>query len=311
MLVFAASDKGGTGRSVTSCNVVYRRALAGAEVCYLDFDFGSPTAGSIFQINEATRGVTQGGGMHSYLMEQDHQAAVEEPRRIDIWNRSARASLRNRPPGAGQLMLFPGDQDGGEFRPDKEALRRCIRLLLALDEEFDMCLIDLSAGRSYATQMVLEATADVALRGVVARWLVFHRWTRQHIPAAGGLVHGRDGILDTGERAGHDRKRLAAAIRFVRTAVVDPDSAELRGLRPAQVAWLRDCDQDLRRLAGQHGVGRRALLGSVPLDPVLQWREQLLSDNDVVARDIANGSTVAAFDELAVNLASDDMWAGA
>ncbi|BCL12288.1 SCO2523 family variant P-loop protein [Micromonospora sagamiensis] len=311
MLVFAASDKGGTGRSVTSCNVVYRRALAGAEVCYLDFDFGSPTAGSIFQIVDAARGVREGGGLHSYLMEQDPQAAVEEPRRIDVWNRSARASLRHRPPGSGQLMLFPGDQDGGEFRPDKEALRRCVRLLLALDEEFDMCLVDLSAGRSYATQLVLEATADPALHGVVARWLVFHRWTRQHIPAAAGLVYGRDGILDVGERAGHDRDRLAASIRFVRTAVVDPDSAELRGLRPAQVAWLRDCDQDLRRLAARHRVGRLALLGSVPLDPVLQWREQLLSDNDVVARDIANLSTVAAFDELARNLVDDEMWATA
>lgn len=307
MLVFAASDKGGTGRSVTSCNVVYRRALAGAEVCYLDFDFGSPTAGSIFQIVDAQRGVRDGGGMHSYLMEQDQKLMVEEPRRIDVWSQSSRPSLRQ--PGAGQLMLFPGDQDGGEFRPDKEALRRCIRLLLALDEEFDMCLIDLSAGRSYATQLVLEATADEALRGVVARWLVFHRWTRQHIPAAAGLVYGKDGILDVGERAGHERERLTESIKFVRTAVVDPDSAELQGLRPAQVAWLRHCDQGLRRLAAQHKVGRLALLGSVPLDPVLQWREQLLSDNDVVARDIANLKTVAAFDELARNLVDDEVWA--
>lgn len=308
MLVFAASDKGGTGRSVTSCNVVYRRALAGAEVCYLDFDFGSPTAGSIFQIVDATRGV-RGGGLHSYLLEQDLQATVEEPRRIDVWDKSSRASLRQRPPGSGKLMLFPGDQDGGEFGPDKEALRRCIRLLQALDEEFDMCLIDLSAGRSYATQLVLEATADPALRGVVARWLVFHRWTRQHIPAAAGLVYGKDGILDVGERAGHDRDRLKAAVKFVRTAVVDPDSAELSGLRPAQVAWLRDCDQDLRRLAARHQVGRLALLGSVPLDPVLQWREQLLSDNDVMARDIANLSTVEAFDALADKLIDDEVWA--
>ena len=32
MLVFATSDKGGTGRSVTSSNVVYRRALQGGDV---------------------------------------------------------------------------------------------------------------------------------------------------------------------------------------------------------------------------------------------------------------------------------------
>lgn len=310
MLVFAASDKGGTGRSVTSCNVVYRSALTGLDVCYLDFDFGSPTAGSIFHIAEATRGVRQGGGLHTYLLEPD-VVATGEPQRIDVWSRSTRASLRQRPPGSGKLMLFPGDQDGGEFGPDKEALRRCVQLLQALDEEFDMCLIDLSAGRSYATQLVLEATSDPALRGVAARWLVFHRWTRQHIPAASGLVFGRDGILDVGERAGHDREKLQSAIKFVRTAVVDPDSIELSGLRPAQVAWLRDCDEDLRRLAAVHKVGRSAMLGSVPLDPVLQWREQLISDNDVVARDIANNSTVEAFDELARKIAADDDWSGA
>ncbi|MEV6298421.1 SCO2523 family variant P-loop protein [Actinoplanes sp. NPDC051861] len=308
MLVFAASDKGGTGRSVTSCNLVYRRALTGADVCYLDFDFGSPTAGSIFQIADAARGVAS-GGLHSYLMENEQKPVYEQPRRIDVWSTSARASLRHRPAGAGQLVLFPGDRDGGEFRPHKEALRRCIRLLLELDEEFDMCLIDLSAGRSYATQLVLQATADDALRGVISRWLVFHRWTRQHIPAASGLVFGRDGILDTGEQAGHNKKELAKSVKFVRTAVVDPNSAELRGLRAAQVAWLRDCDQDLRKLAGDQQVGLRALLGSVPLDPVLQWREQLLSDDDVVARDIANLKTVSAFDELARNLVDDKLWA--
>jgi hypothetical protein len=308
VLVFAASDKGGTGRSVTSCNVVYRSALAGADVCYLDFDFGSPTAGSIFQIADAARGVRD-GGLHSYLLEPDDQT-TGEPRRIDVWSQSSRASLRQRPPGSGKLTLFPGNQDGGEFGPDKETLRRCVQLLQALDEEFDMCLIDLSAGRSYATQLVLEATADPALRGLIARWLVFHRWTRQHIPAAAGLVYGRDGILDVGARAGHDRERLQSAIKFVRTAVVDPDSTELSGLRPAQVAWLRDCDEDLRRLAAVHQVGRRAMLGTVPLDPVLQWREQLISDNDVVARDIANNSTVDAFDELARKLTDNEEWAG-
>ena len=48
MIVFAISDKGGTGRSVTSANVAFRRALAGPNVAYLDVDFGSPTAGAVF-----------------------------------------------------------------------------------------------------------------------------------------------------------------------------------------------------------------------------------------------------------------------
>jgi hypothetical protein len=304
MLVFAASDKGGTGRSITSCNMVYRHALHGHDACYLDFDFGSPTAGSIFQIPHTGRG-TREGGLHSYFSAGDRTA--DEPRRIDIWRESARPSLR-RPPEAGRLTLIPGDQDGAEFPPDTEDLERCSRLLLRLNEEFDLCIIDLSAGRSYATQMVLEATATAALRNVTCRWLVFHRWTRQHIPAAAGLAFGRDGILEVGTRCGHDKNQLRAVIRFVRTAVVDPNSPELSGLRPAQIAWLRECNQDLRELAARYRVGRTALLGSVPLDPVLQWREQLLSDHDVYSRDVANRATIAAFDDLARKLVDGGLW---
>jgi len=58
MLLFATSDKGGTGRSVTGSNVVYRRALQGGDVCYVDFDFGSPTSGAIFGISGLSRGMT-------------------------------------------------------------------------------------------------------------------------------------------------------------------------------------------------------------------------------------------------------------
>ncbi|MFD1051900.1 hypothetical protein ACFQ1S_43240, partial [Kibdelosporangium lantanae] len=60
MLVFATSDKGGTGRSVTSCNLVYRKSLQGSDVCYVDFDFGSPTAGAVFQIPAVETGTDAG-----------------------------------------------------------------------------------------------------------------------------------------------------------------------------------------------------------------------------------------------------------
>ena len=59
MFVFAASDKGGTGRSVTSSNLLYRSALQGNDVCYLDFDFGSPTAETL--TNNTITGLTIAG----------------------------------------------------------------------------------------------------------------------------------------------------------------------------------------------------------------------------------------------------------
>jgi len=302
MLIFAASDKGGTGRSVTSSNMLYRSALQGSDVCYLDFDFGSPTAGAIFNIEPVVHGTSR-GGLHQYL-----DGALAEPQRIEVWSESDRPSLRNRPPGAGRLVLLPGDNGGGEFPVTQEGVERCAILFLRLEEEFDLSLIDLSAGRSYATQMVLAATAMAKLKSVRWRWLIFHRWTRQHVLAASGLVYGTNGILEFGSREGHSRDDLLNRLRFVRTAVVDPDSPELEGLRPAQVAWLRECNQDLLELASNNRVGRTMLLGSVPLDPVLQWREQLISDNDVYARRIANLETVEAFSALAKLIVDDAAW---
>ena len=302
MLVFVASDKGGTGRSVTSSNILYRSALKGRAACYLDFDFGSPTAGAIFNIADALNG-TEGGGLHSYLY-----GKVSSAERFDVWASSDRPSLHLRPPGAGHLVLMPGDHGGSEFPTSPEIYKRCENLFLSLEEQFEITVVDLSAGRSYATDMALAATAAANLRNVTARWLVFHRWTRQHVLAAASLVYDEGGILATGLRHGHDPEELAGSLRFVRTAVIKPNAEELGGLRPAQIAFLRECDRDLIDLASRRNVGRTRLLGSVPLDPLLQWREQLISDNDVFDRRIANPATVAAFDKLADDLVGDTAW---
>ncbi|MFC4535464.1 SCO2523 family variant P-loop protein [Sphaerisporangium dianthi] len=304
MLVFAISDKGGTGRSVTGTNIVYRRALQGNDVCYLDFDFGSPTVGAIFNVGSADRG-TDLGGLHSYLLNK-----APEPHRIDVWTESDREGLRAKPAGAGRLVFLPGDVGGGEFPIKPDVVGRCVRLFTRLREEFDLCLVDLSAGRSYAAHMVLAATAQPELAATPFRWLVFHRWTRQHIIAAAGLVYGPRGLLEVGVERGHERSALTDRIRFVRTAVVEPDAPELSPLRPTQLAWLGDCNRELQELARKHRVGRTVMLGKVPLDPVLQWREQLISDEDVWATQIANARTVEAFDELAKKIVDDSAWEG-
>jgi hypothetical protein len=304
MLVFATSDKGGTGRSVTSSNVAYRHALQGGDCCYLDFDFGSPTAGAIFDLPDALSGVPD-GGLHSHLVD-----GSPAPRRIDVWSESERDVLRGRPAGAGRLTLFPGDSGKGEFHAHAGIVERCVDLLVRADEEFDLVIVDLSAGRSYATEIVLAATAAPALRDVGARWLVFHRWTRQHIIAASSLVHGTQGILESGVQLGHDTAVLKERIRFVRTAVLDPASPDQAGLRPEQLAWLDVCNRRLQELASRLRVGRTTVLGEIPLDPVLQWQEQLLSNDDVWLHRTANQRTVTAFDELAKKVVDDAAWVG-
>ena len=303
MIVVATSDKGGTGRSVTGSNVLYRRALQGSDVCYVDFDFGSPTAGAIFGISALTRGTKPGKGTHSYLQ---GRSSTEEI--WDVWEYSGRTSLRQRPPGTGRLALVPGDAGGGEFSFDDDTVERCIDLFLRLHSEFEVVLVDLSAGRSYAAEIVIAATSTPQMAGVTTRWLVFHRWTRQHVMAAAGLVFGERGLLDIGETHGQERERFIEDIRFVRTALVDPNAPDLAGLRPAQLAWLREANRDLQRLASEMDVGRSAMLGSVPLDPLLQWREQLITDSDVWARHVANQATVEAFENIAKSMIDEQAW---
>jgi hypothetical protein len=272
-------------------------------VCYVDFDFGSPTSGAIFGISALSRGTTTGNGTHSYL---HGRSPVEEL--WDVWQHSGRMSLRQRPPGTGRLALVPGDAGGGEFASNDDMIERCIDLFLRLHSEFEVVLIDLSAGRSYATEIVIAATSTPEMSGVLSRWLVFHRWTRQHVMAANGLVFGERGLLDIGEGYGRERERFFEDIRFIRTATVDPNTPDLAGLRPPQLAWLREANRDLQRLASELGVGRSAMLGSVPLDPVLQWREQLITDADVFARHVANQATVEAFDALAKSITDAQAW---
>lgn len=304
MIAFATSDKGGTGRSVTSSNIVYQAALAGLNVCYLDLDFGSPTSGAIFGVDSLSRGTTSSRGLHAYFM-----GKVVEPENVDLWTRSDRNSVRNRPAGAGRMVLVPGDAGGGEFRTtDSAMVDRCRRLLSWAEGEFDLSIIDLSAGRSFALQMALAVTGgrDPAVR--LSRWMVFHRWTMQHVVAAHGLVHGEQGILDVGTKLGHDREQLLDRIRFVRTALVDPNAPDLQGLRPSQLAWLSERNDELHQRARELQLGRNWMLGSVPLDPVLQWHEQLLTDSDLYGRDVANEVTVTAMRDLSIRLLNDDAW---
>lgn len=306
MLVFAASDKGGTGRSVTGCNVAYRRALTGESVAYLDFDFGSPTAGAILDLPKAERGVDS-GGLHSYFTRGTEALILDTARYSD------RDALYDLPRigGSGRLALLPGDRDGGEFPIGPGMAARCAQLFLRLDREFDLCVVDLSAGRSYAVELVLEATARPELRHLAVRWLVFHRWTRQHILAAHGLVFGDKGLIRAGRTRGHDPERLSQSIRFVRTAVVDLSGEDQATVtRAPQAAWLRAYDQKLREQADNLRMGRARLAGMIPFDPVLQWSEQLIADTDVQDLKIANAGTLYAFEDLASRLSDDLFWEG-
>jgi hypothetical protein len=296
MLLFSVSDKGGTGRSVTSTNLAYRAALQGFDTVYLDFDFGSPTVGAIFEVEHARSGV-RNRGLHEYLYGE-----TNEPLRIDVWSESNRETI-TRPLGARALVLMPGTLGGSEFlQLDEQMVQRCADLFLRLQEEFEFCVVDLSAGRSAAMDLVLRATAGGRAREIPTRWLVFHRWTRQHVIAAGNLVHGDHGLIKYGVSCGFGVEEMEEMISFVRTAVIDPDGEGARILNSAQQAWLVEVDRDLELLASDCRLGRDLRIGSIPLDPVLQWREQLITDKDAHSTRVANPGTAEAFKTLSEKL---------
>jgi hypothetical protein len=301
MIIFSVSHKGGTGRSVTSTNLAYRAALRGHNTCYLDFDFGSPTVGTIFDVENAVVGVV-GNGLHDYL--GGRSAAVE---RINVWVES-KLGTWGPPPGGGALVLYPGSRGGGEFSVDKATVDRCTELLVKLDGEFDLIMVDLSAGRSFAVELALQCTARPALRMVPARWLVFHRWTRQHLRAAHDLVYGEHGLLTSAKSIGHDEAAMRAMVRFVRTAVIDPHSPMNGHLRPTQQNWLLAMNEDLERLAARLDLGRLTTIGTVMFDTVLQRREQLITDQDVNQLEIANKETVDAFEYLVRMITDPAPW---
>jgi hypothetical protein len=321
VIVFATSDKGGTGRSVTSCNIAYQASLRGADVAYVDFDFGSPTAGAVLGVEQWERGTPSGRGMHSFL-----RGKTVAPDSWDLWVPRAGVSLyKPRDASPGRLVLFPGDAGGDEFAADKVIIKRCGEFFQELESEFALSIVDLSAGRSYAIRMALEATGRQSR--IPSRWLVFHRWTRQHVVAAHGLVYGEHGLLDIAVKVGHDREELLDRLRFIRTAVIQAEawdraqpaapsseplslrSAARRGaeLRSPQEIWFHERRANLNRLAGELRVGRTMLLGEVPLDPVLQWHEQLLTDRETSAR-VANHATVDAFVALAERVLDPLPW---
>ncbi|MFI7497775.1 SCO2523 family variant P-loop protein [Streptomyces sp. NPDC049687] len=303
MLVFAASDKGGTGRSVTSANLAYHRALDGDDVCYLDFDFGSPTAAAVFDLPDVVS-ESESCGLHSYL-----RGRIGKPLRVDVWARTEHPDLRNRPGGSGRLVLLPGDRAGGEFVTDEENLHRCVDLVLSLQREFDVIVVDLSAGRSYAMDLALVATSPRGGLGrLKTRWLVYHRWTRQHVMAAAELVYGKQGIVQAGIAMGHRPDTLDGSIRFVRAAVPDLESLLWSRVSPAQFAWMRKCDKELEELAAGRGIGRTRVLTSIPLEPVLQWQERLITDEDVYDRGIAGNETWQAMGDLAQRVTDDKFW---
>jgi len=269
------SHKGGTGRTTTAANVAYRLALRNRSVCCIDLDLESPTFGAVVGLP----GLEQGApvGIHDFL----HVDGALRPRPpeaasdalVDVWRH---ATLPRPPVGrAGRLHLLPGSRErlGIPLVSTEKQGEILARIVATLRGEYDHVLLDVRSGVSATVEAVLAA--DDVLEAV--NWLVFFRWTPQHLLGAGDLC-----------------ERLAATgadISLVRTAYREPDGLS---------SWYRDQHRELTKRA-RSVLGEWDVVASIAAEPMLQWKEGIVTEENV--RDgIADSATIAGYELLAGEL---------
>jgi hypothetical protein len=269
------SHKGGTGRTTTTANVAYQLALRNRSVCCLDLDLDSPTFGAVAGLP----GLEQGAevGVHDFL----HAPGELNPRPpelaidalVDLWenNHLPRPGVAR----AGRLRLLPGGRErlGLRLVPTEQQGRILSRILSALQDEYDHILLDVRSGASDTVEAVLAANDEIQ----AIQWLVFFRWTSQHLAGAADLC-----------------ERLAnagAEPRLVRTAFENPEKMG---------SWFKEQHRALTRRASET-LGDWEILTDIPVERMLQWKESIITEEDVRAG-VAGSAIVESYGQLATRL---------
>lgn len=284
-VIAAVSHKGGTGRSVTTANVAYQLAHSGLNVCVVDLDLASPTFGAIIGLKDIETGVaepSQPGVPRSVgdLLDDPTEASFVNSALRDVWKSEA---LRTFKP-AGSYMLLPGSRHIGDAYTAPQMSDAMDRLIDGLRERFDVVYLDLRSGASEVLTCFRSADASDAPRRC-DMWLLHFRWTKQHLI---GLKDVVDMLNDGDDLVDPERQFL------VKTAYVDPHKVE----PPARQAVIRRHHSELvSALEGMNVGPYRAsdkLIGEVPLESMLQWREGIITKADA-ERGLADIETLEAF----------------
>jgi hypothetical protein len=163
------------------------------------------------------------------------------------------------------------------------------RILSNLRQDYDFVILDVRSGLSPITRTI---AGEPQFRELVSTWLIFHRWTPQHLA----------GVEDMA-------KRLATwdwPAFLVRTAYLNPDSVQ--GASPEYLRWLRRRDtaleEELTRIRNENG-NVRGTIASIPFSGVLQWEERILTPSFFRRERVAEGGT-EGFEDLASALEEVD-----
>lgn len=262
-LFVSISHKGGTGRTVTSSNVAYHLALDGINTCCVDLDLTSPTLGAVLGLTGLERGAPH--GTHDFLFSDDALRLSPDQARhevISVWERRELKPLAASRHGA--FDILPGKDTPLEVESNIEDLAKHLAgLFHFLETDYDIVFADLRSGLGAVTAAMLLANRSFALN--IDAWLVFYRWTPQHLHGAADLC-----------------KRLhdgGARVLTVRTAYQDP--YELSSSNHQK--WFIDRNNDLTKLYNGLFAGRVDRIADIPFEPILQWDERILSISDKLA----------------------------
>lgn len=276
----AVSHKGGTGRSVTIANVGYQLAMGGSNVCMVDLDLGSSTLGAVWNVEYTEqRGVE--GGIGRLLIEPDPTESEILGSLVNLWSASE-FFKQARGGGGAKLQLLPGTRDLGDMG-NEEVLREPLhKILTVLAENYDYVFADVRSGISAVTLAL--ATGGV-FRHLVTGWLVFHRWTPQHLIGANDMVTRLSGWNWS------DRTYL------IRTAYVNPQTSLEN--KEKNRDWFMN--QETRLLKERKKFSNRTL-ATIDFSRILQWEERVLTDSFARDANFYPCEEIAQFKDLADKL---------
>jgi hypothetical protein len=275
----AVSHKGGAGRSTAAANVAYQAANAGRSVCLVDLDLDSATMGAVLGLSE--RAVGGKLGIQSLLATDGLPQVSIDRLLLDLRNVRFVDDLVFTGANPGAFYLVPGNAEQKELVSEAEMGPILADALSWLATTFDIVIVDVRAGKSAALRAILDAAASLDH----FTWLLFYRWTHQHLSAARDMVE----TLSQWAQA-YEQPRPVVPVSTARIARVDVNGDP----------WFEH-QYDALQLREDREIAQR--LGrpaeSIPFDRVFQWKEQILCG----PRHQGGQATVAAFRDLANCLA--------
>jgi MinD-like ATPase involved in chromosome partitioning or flagellar assembly len=256
------SFKGGTGRTTTTANLAYRLAIEGRPVCVIDLDLASPTFGAVLQLEGMFSGARC--GIHDLLPkgyggESDIPVSRTREQCLPVEGHTSNRFVRNELASAQATYdILPGKADYTDALPQFDLMSRALDDILAeLTERYDVVFVDVRSG----TDGPLHALANGETEKT---WVVFYRWTPQHLAGTHALIQRE--LVDE-----YQQESIVA----VRTAYIPPHTYSTR----PDAGWFQSAQGTLTSRQEQLGLDSYTR-ADIRREDILLWREGILTEQE-------------------------------